>query len=50
MGLSAQEAIEIVENSGLVAHIKGSGYVVSQSIKPGSAYEAGQEITLTLRY
>ena len=49
-GLSAQEAIETVESYGLVAKIKGAGYVVVQSLKPGSEFEAGQEIILTLRH
>lgn len=50
IGLSAKEAISILENNGLLATINGSGYVVAQSIKAGSSYSHGQQINLTLRH
>lgn len=50
IGLSAKEAISILENNGLITNISGSGYVVAQSIKAGSEYSHGQQINLSLRH
>lgn len=49
IGLSAKEAISILENSGLSTSISGAGYVVAQSLKAGSEYNQGQKINLKLR-
>lgn len=49
IGLSAKEAISILENCGLLTQINGAGYVVAQSLKAGSDYAQGQQINLTLR-
>lgn len=49
IGLSAKEAVSILENCGLSTRINGTGYVVAQSIKAGSEYEQGQQINLKLR-
>ena len=49
VGLSAKEAVAMLENSGLSAKINGAGYVVAQSLKAGSEYSQGQQIDLTLR-
>ena len=50
IGLSAKEAISILENNGLSARLSGAGYVVAQSLKAGSDYNHGQLINLTLRH
>lgn len=49
IGLSAKEAVAILENCGLATQINGAGYVVAQSLKAGSEYDQGQQINLTLR-
>lgn len=48
-GLSAREAIERLENAGLVVAINGAGYVAQQSIAAGSAYHRGQQVILNLQ-
>ena len=48
-GLSAREAIERLENDGLVVAINGAGYVAQQSIAAGSAYHRGQQVILNLQ-
>jgi cell division protein FtsI (penicillin-binding protein 3) len=48
IGLSAKDAVYILENSGLYVKIQGIGAVQKQSIPPGNPLIAGQVITLTL--
>ena len=50
IGLSAKEAVSILENNGLLARLDGAGYVVRQSVPAGSEYTSGQLINLTLRH
>lgn len=50
IGLSAKEALSILETNGLLTNIYGTGYVVAQSLKAGSEYSHGQRINLTLRH
>lgn len=50
IGLSAKEAVSILENNGLSVRLHGAGYVVAQSILAGSKYTNGQLINLTLRH
>lgn len=47
-GLPVREAIALLESMGLNARFKGTGYVASQSIAPGTKYASGQVIDLTL--
>lgn len=48
-GYDAQTAIRILEQRGINAHIHGSGYVVAQSVAPGTPVRRGQTVRLTLR-
>ena len=50
IGLSAKEALSILESNGLLTNINGAGYVVGQSLKAGTEYSHGQQIYLTLRH
>ena len=47
-GMSAMDAIAILENMGLVVQIKGSGIVLKQSIKSGQKIKPNSTITLVL--
>ena len=47
-GMSAMDAIAILENMGLVVQIKGSGTVLKQSIKSGQKIKPNSTITLVL--
>jgi cell division protein FtsI (penicillin-binding protein 3) len=47
-GMSAMDAIAILENMGLVVQIKGSGTVSKQSIKSGQKIKPNSTITLVL--
>ena len=47
-GMSAQDAVYILENAGLKVWLKGSGMIKSQSIIPGANIYRGQEIILEL--
>ncbi|MDE7402853.1 MAG: transpeptidase family protein [Muribaculaceae bacterium] len=47
-GYELPSAVRILEKAGLNVNTRGSGHVVAQSRKPGSAYRRGDEITLTL--
>ena len=47
-GMSAQDAVYILENAGLKVRLKGSGMIKSQSIIPGANIYRGQEIILEL--
>ena len=48
MGMTAKDAVFLIENTGMVANIKGYGKVVKQSINPGSAITRGVIVELTL--
>lgn len=48
LGLSARDAVYLVENAGLVAHIKGNGIVKQQSMPAGVPVFKGGLIELTL--
>jgi len=47
-GMSAQDAVYILENAGLKVQLRGSGMIKSQSLIPGANIQRGQEITLEL--
>ncbi|MDC1259509.1 penicillin-binding transpeptidase domain-containing protein, partial [Flavobacteriaceae bacterium] len=47
-GMSAMDAIAILENMGLVVQVKGSGTVLKQSIKSGQKIKPNSTITLVL--
>ncbi len=47
-GMGATDAVFILENAGLRAHIKGTGKVRQQSLTPGSGYSRGANVYLTL--
>lgn len=47
-GMSAQDAVYILENAGLKVRLRGSGMIKNQSIMPGSNIQRGQEIMLEL--
>ncbi|MEX2597159.1 MAG: penicillin-binding protein [Salibacteraceae bacterium] len=47
-GMSAQDAVFILENSGLKVKIKGRGVIKDQSLLPGSRIKQGDQIILEL--
>ena len=47
-GMSARDAVYILEQLGMSIKLQGHGKVRSQSIEPGSRLSSGQEITLRL--
>ena len=47
-GIGASNAIFIMENAGLRVKVKGVGKVKVQSLTPGSKYQTGQIVYLTL--
>lgn len=47
-GLPGKDAIQLLEQAGLAAVVKGKGIVTEQSLEPGSPVEKGEEIILTL--
>ncbi len=47
-GMSAQDAVYILENAGLTVSIKGRGSIKSQSIDPGQRITKGERIILEL--
>lgn len=49
IGLSAREAIRVLEDAGLNVNLTGSGMVTGQSLPAGSNYARGQRISLRLR-
>jgi cell division protein FtsI (penicillin-binding protein 3) len=49
IGLSARDAVYMLENAGLYVKVKGVGTVIAQSIASGNPLIAGQNITLTLK-
>lgn len=48
VGYNLRDAIHILEKSGVDVKINGSGYVVAQSLAPGTRITPGQRIVLTL--
>ncbi len=48
LGLSAKDALYILENNGVQVKITGMGAVKKQSIQPGQRFTRGNSITLTL--
>lgn len=47
-GMSAKDAVQLVEKTGMHAFVKGYGKVIHQSIKPGTEVVNGRLIQLTL--
>ncbi len=47
-GMSAKDAVFILEQLGMKAILDGHGKIRSQSVQPGSRIDLGQEITLRL--
>jgi len=47
-GMTAKDAVHVIESTGMDARIKGYGRVVKQSIKPGVKVAKGVTITITL--
>jgi cell division protein FtsI (penicillin-binding protein 3) len=47
-GMSAQDAVFILENAGLIVSIRGRGAIKEQSIEPGERITKGQRITIQL--
>lgn len=47
-GLDVSSAIRLLENSGYYSDIKGHGYVVAQSVAPGTKLKEGSKVSLTL--
>jgi hypothetical protein len=47
-GLSARAAFEIATDLGLMTRIRGDGFVVGQTLEPGSAITRGQALILRL--
>jgi cell division protein FtsI (penicillin-binding protein 3) len=47
-GMSAQDAVFILENAGLKVRLKGKGMIKEQSLLPGQRINQGQEIILEL--
>lgn len=48
-GMSAKDAVYLIETTGMRARVEGFGKVVQQSIKPGTTPQAGVVIVLTLK-
>jgi cell division protein FtsI (penicillin-binding protein 3) len=48
MGLSAKDALFLLENNGVEVKLMGMGTVKKQSIQAGQKFEKGNSITLTL--
>ena len=47
-GMGARNAVYLLENAGLRVKVKGMGKVRQQSLTPGSKYQPGQTVYLTL--
>ena len=47
-GMRAKDALFLLENMGLLAQVKGRGFVRSQSLKPGTRFKKGQKIFIQL--
>lgn len=48
-GYGARDALFLLESMGLRVNMQGYGYVVSQSRKPGEAFERGESVDLVLQ-
>ncbi len=48
-GMSAKDAVYLIESTGMSARVEGYGRVVKQSIKPGTTPQAGVVVVLTLK-
>lgn len=48
LGMSAQDAVYLLENAGLKVQLRGRGMIKKQSVAPGEAVTRGQQITLEL--
>lgn len=48
VGYNLRDAIHLLEKAGVDVKINGTGYVVAQSLPPGSKITPGQRVTLTL--
>lgn len=48
LGMSAQDAVFLLENAGLVVELRGRGVIKTQSIKPGAEVLSGGRIILEL--
>ena len=49
IGLSAKDAVYLIESTGMVAHIKGFGKVIKQSIPSGTPIFKGGIIELSMK-
>lgn len=49
IGMGAKDALYLLESSGLIVSLSGSGKVVSQSLTPGQKVVKGRNIKITLR-
>ncbi len=47
-GMTAPDAIAYLEKNGMVVGLKGKGWVVSQSPRPGTPIKSGMKVTLNL--
>ena len=47
-GLSAREALRVLTKAGVSARLAGNGFVVDQSLAPGSPFAPGDTCTLKL--
>jgi len=47
-GMTAKDAVYLIESQGMVARVKGYGTVVKQSLPAGSPSFAGGIVTITL--
>ncbi len=48
LGYNLRDAINVLESAGLEVDFNGTGYVVAQSISPGSTLRPGSRVRLTL--
>lgn len=48
IGMSAMDALSILENIGLNVQVRGTGKVIKQSVKPGKTIVKGKTIVLTV--
>jgi len=50
IGMTAKDAVYLIEKKGLNVKLIGRGHVVSQSIRPGSPIRKGEKVILELTY
>lgn len=48
LGMSAQDAVYLLENAGLKVQVRGRGMIKKQSVAPGAIVQRGQQIILEL--